>query len=138
MVPFLACVGVTRKTVSLSQFPTRPPSLIADTRCLARDRLSPGENNEPPQDVLPGVKADLQIKALADAIALHDIKNTAQGDQQTAASGTLEAIEANPKKLAGLRCQIQLAADQAWPWRTAGVATIRKDFLLPADRPLTD
>ena len=26
--------------------------------------------------------------------------------------------------------QVQLAADQAWPWRTPGVATIRKAFLL--------
>jgi hypothetical protein len=40
--------------------------------------------------------------------------------------------------LAGLRHQIQLAADQAWPWRTPGVATIRRDFLLPVDRPLSE
>jgi hypothetical protein len=32
----------------------------------------------------------------------------------------------------------QLAADQAWPWRTPGVATLRKDFLLPVDRTPTD
>ena len=31
----------------------------------------------------------------------------------------------------------QLAADQAWPWRTPGVATIRKSFLMPVDRPFT-
>jgi hypothetical protein len=30
------------------------------------------------------------------------------------------------------------AADQAWPWRNPGVATIRRDFLLPVDRPLID
>jgi hypothetical protein len=33
---------------------------------------------------------------------------------------------------------IQLAADQAWPWRTPGVATIRKAFLLSPDRPMKD
>jgi hypothetical protein len=31
--------------------------------------------------------------------------------------------------------QIQLA-DQAWPSRNDGIAAIRKDFLLPVDRPL--
>jgi hypothetical protein len=25
---------------------------------------------------------------------------------------------------------------QAWPWRNSGVASIRKSFLLPTDRPL--
>jgi hypothetical protein len=29
-----------------------------------------------------------------------------------------------------------IAADQAWPWRTSGVATIRKAFLLLPDRPM--
>jgi hypothetical protein len=33
---------------------------------------------------------------------------------------------------------VQLAADQAWPRRTPGIAAIRKDFLLPGDRPMTD
>jgi len=30
------------------------------------------------------------------------------------------------------------AAEQAWPWRTPGVATIRKAFLLPVDRPFKE
>jgi hypothetical protein len=40
--------------------------------------------------------------------------------------------------LAGLRREVQLAADQAWPWRAEGVSTIRKSFLLPANQPLKD
>jgi|ERR1035437_1632349 hypothetical protein len=40
--------------------------------------------------------------------------------------------------LAGLRREVQQAADQAWPWRNDGVATIRKTFLLPANQPLKD
>ncbi len=43
---------------------------------------------------------------------------------------------ANLHTLAGLRHQVQLAADQAFPWRTPGVAAIRQSFLLPPDRPL--
>ena len=61
---------------------------------------------------------------------------TAQGDQQNENSGALEAIVANIGKLGGLRHQVQLAAEQAWPWRNPGVASIRKSFLLPTDRPM--
>jgi hypothetical protein len=43
---------------------------------------------------------------------------------------------ANIGKLAGLRHQVQLAAEQAFPWRTPGVASIRKSFQLPTDRPM--
>jgi hypothetical protein len=59
-----------------------------------------------------------------------------QCDQQNVNSGALEAIVANIRKLAGLRHQVQLAAEQAWPWRNPSVASIRKSFLLPTDRPL--
>jgi hypothetical protein len=33
---------------------------------------------------------------------------------------------------------VQLAADQSWPWHSAGVATIRNTSLLPEDCPLAD
>ena len=89
-------------------------------------------------DTLPGVKADKEIKALADAIVAYSGKDEAQREQQDQASGTLEETEASIDTLAGLRRQIQLAADQAWPWRTAKTATIRKAFLLPTDRPLKE
>lgn len=101
-------------------------------------RLIPGANNAPPQDVLPGVQPGVQIKDLADAIALYGGKNQAQSDQQQAAAGMLETIAAQISILAGFRHSVQLAADQAWPWRNEGVTTLRKAFLLPVDRPLKD
>ncbi|MEK7675008.1 MAG: hypothetical protein AAB676_04120 [Verrucomicrobiota bacterium] len=86
--------------------------------------------------MLPGIKSDKQIKDLGDAIATYGGKDQMQGEKRKEAAGTLEEIEAKIEQLAGLRHQIQLAADQAWPWRSNGVATIRKAFLLPTDRPL--
>jgi hypothetical protein len=108
--------------------------LIAANNILSR--LVPGENAAPPLDVLPGIKANGAIKNLSDAIALYDTKNKGQGDKQSESAGTLEDIAQSISVLAGLRRQIQLAADQAFPWRKGGVNTIRKAFLLPTDRPL--
>jgi len=51
-------------------------------------------------------------------------------------SGEFQTIEANIATLAGLRHQVQLAAEQAFPWRAAGVVATRQAFLLPGDRPL--
>ncbi|MBI4325197.1 MAG: hypothetical protein HY674_08020 [Chloroflexi bacterium] len=87
---------------------------------------------------LPGITAAGRIKELADAITTYGGKDQAQGEKQTEAGKLLEAIKANVPKLAKLRRQVQLAADQAWPWRTPGVATIRKAFLLSPDRPMKD
>jgi hypothetical protein len=110
--------------------------LTASRSVLAR--LSPSDGNAPPQDVLPGIAAAGKIQELADAIATYGGKDQAQGAKQTEAGKLLEAIKANVPKLAKLRRQVQLAADQAWPWRTPGVATIRKAFLLSPDRPMKD
>jgi len=96
-----------------------------------RDRLV----GTPPQDVLPGVKA-AQITALSSAIATYAANITAPGDQSNENAGALQAIVANIGKLAGLRHQVQLAAEQAFPWRNSGVASIRQSFLLPTDRPM--
>lgn len=103
-----------------------------------RDRLSPGDAGEPPQDTLPGIRPDKQIKLLADAVAQFDGSDAAQTGQQNDASALLEKIALAITALARLRRQIQLAADQAWPWRTQAVKAIRKAFLLPPDRPLTE
>jgi hypothetical protein len=46
------------------------------------------------------------------------------------------SLVANIGKLAGLRHQVRLAAEQAWLWRNSGVFSIRKSFLLPTDRPM--
>lgn len=110
--------------------------LIAARNVLAR--LTPGANNAPPQDALPGIKADGAIKDLADKIAEYQGEDAAQGEQQKKSGGTLEAIWADVTVLAGYRREVQLAADQAWPWRNPGVATLRKSFLLPANQPLKD
>ena len=123
-------IGANLSTQSLDDV------LIAAGNVIAR--LTPGENNTPPQDVLPGIKADGAIKDLADAITEYSDDNAEQGDQKKKSSGTLEAIWADVATLDGLRRDVQLAADQAWPWRKAGVATIRKTFLLPANQPLKD
>ena len=88
--------------------------------------------------MLPGIIAAGKIKELADAITAYGGKDQAQGAKQTEAGKLLEAIKANVPKLAKLRRQVQLAADQAWPWRTPGVATLRKAFLLSPDRPMKD
>jgi|ERR1039458_9874804 hypothetical protein len=70
------------------------------------------------------------------AVTLYATNVTASGDQQNENAGALEAIVANIGKLAGLRHQVQLAAEQAFPWRNSGVASIRKSFQLPTDRPM--
>lgn len=101
-------------------------------------RLSSADGKAPPQDVLPGITAAGRIKELADAITTYGNKNKAQSDKQAEAAKLLEAIKTNVPKLAKLRRQVQLAADQAWPWRTPGVATIRKAFFLSPDRPMKD
>ena len=114
---------------------------LASVLTLARgvlNRLSPGEGGTPPMDKLPGITAGDKIAKLAAAIETYGAKDNAQGGQKTEAAATLEQIEADIAKLAGLRRQVQLAADQAWPWRTPGVVTIRKSFLLPPTRPLNE
>ena len=93
-----------------------------------RDRLV----GTPPQDVLPGIKA-AQIAALSNAVTQYAAGVTAPSDQKNENSKALEIIVANIGKLATLRHQVQLAAEQAFPYRNPGVASIRKSFLLPTD-----
>lgn len=94
-------------------------------------------SRNPPQAVLPDITAAGRIKELADAITTYGDKDKARAEKQTEAGKILEAIKANVSSLAKLRRQAQLA-DQPWPWRTPGVATIRKAFLLSPDRPMKD
>jgi len=100
-----------------------------------RDRLVAVAPATTPLDLLPGIKA-AQISALSNTITTYAANITAPGDQLNENVGALQAIEANIGKLAGLRHQVQLAAEQAFPWRTPGVASTRQSFLLPTDRPL--
>jgi hypothetical protein len=104
------------------------------------DRLSPDTSvtpPAPPQDKLPGITA-ARIAALADALEQCGGKKQNRAENQTDAEKLLEKLEADVAALAALRHEAQLAADQAFPWRTPGVAAIRKAFLLQEDRPLAD
>ena len=101
-------------------------------------RLVKGEGNKPPLDTLPGITTAGAIKKLSDAITLYGDYDVAQDKEEKKAFASIEEIESNVIKLAGLRRDLQLAADQAWPWRNQGVTTIRKTFLLPTTRPLKD
>ncbi len=108
-------------------------ALAASKAILAR--ISPGKDDAPPQDTLPGIKAP-QIQALSDAITTYGGGKDDQSGQRNLNAQALEEIEADISQLAGLRHQVQLAVEQALPWRTPGVAAIRQSFLLPPDRPL--
>ena len=100
-------------------------------------RLVPSANAAPPEDVLLGIKPLGRIQELADAIAAYDDSDLAQGGKQTEAEKVLERVNNKITALGKLRRQIQLAANQAFPWTDEGVATIRKAFHLPPDGPLT-
>lgn len=88
-----------------------------------------------PTDTLPGVKpatiTDFQ-KALADFKAGLDARSGGTGDTGTAS----QALKAKIKEIAGLRRDIQYAADTLWPAGTPANAPIRAEFKLPADRSL--
>jgi hypothetical protein len=65
-----------------------------------------------PLDILPGIKS-AQITALTNAITTYASGVTAPDAQQNQNAGALNAIVANIGTLAGLRHQVQLAAEQA-------------------------
>lgn len=100
-------------------------------------RLTPGENNAPPVDTLPGVKDD-KIQALKDAIDLYVGKDAGQQADGFDAFKILETVVHNVTEMVHMRHQVQLAADQAFPHRDPLVTTIRKTFLLPTNQPLPD
>jgi hypothetical protein len=99
------------------------------------DRLVAVPPATAPLDVLPGIKA-AQITVLSNAITTYASGVTAPVEQTNQNQGALNAIVANIAKLAGLRHQVQLAAEQAFPYRNPGVASIRKSFMLPTDCPM--
>lgn len=110
--------------------------LLAADSVLAN--LVPAEGQTAPVDTLPGVKPEGRIRELRDAIAKARAKDGSGSATRVDAGTLLENITADVAVLAGLRRQIQLAADQAFPWRASKVGSIRRAFLLPRDRPLTD
>ncbi len=100
-------------------------------------RLQPGANNTPPLDVLKGVKAP-DIQALADALAAITAKDNAQGAAQVIASEERRTAEELIADIVAGRLDIQLAADQEWPWTTREHDVIRAQFKLPLTRPMTE
>ena len=100
-------------------------------------KLQPGPNNTPPPDVLKGVKAP-DIAALAAALAALTNKDDAQGAAQVIASGERRTADELITDIVAGRLDIQLAADQEWPWTTREFDTIRTQFKLPLTRPMTE
>ncbi len=100
-------------------------------------KLQPGPNNTPPPDVLKGVKAP-DIQALADALAVLTAKDNAQGAAQVVATGERRTADELIADIVAGRLDIQLAADQEWPWTTREHDLIRAQFKLPLTRPMTE
>ena len=101
------------------------------------DRIAPGENNEPPLDVLKGVKA-ADIQKLATALGQLTAKDNAQAAAQSIAKGEHRTADELLAEMIAGRLDIQLAADQEWPWRGRVFDVIRAQFHLPLTRPMTE
>lgn len=112
------------------------PDLLAGAASMLA-RLAPGADGSEPADVLPGVKVEGRIRELREAIAKVREKAEAGKGGRTSTE-TLDALLNDASGLARLRRQIQLAADQAFPWRAKKVGAIRRSFLLPKDGPMQD
>ena len=78
------------------------------------------------------------VPHITDAIKAYRDSDQAQGKKKQDAGKELELINAKVVKLNRARRQIQLAANQAWPWTAAEVQTIRKAFGLPPDKAMTE
>ncbi len=100
-------------------------------------KLQPGPNNTPPPDVLRGVKAP-DIQALADALGVLTAKDNEQGAAQVIAKEERRTADELLADIVAGRLDIQLAADQEWPWTTREHDVIRAQFKLPLTRPMTE
>jgi chromosome segregation ATPase len=85
-------------------------------------------------DTLPGITPAkvTGLKTLRDAYVG---ANAAQADAQSKASTEREAIESAVASIADRRVQIQFAAEAEWPSDDKANAPIRREFVLPPDRP---
>jgi hypothetical protein len=101
------------------------------------DRIAPGENNAPPLDVLRGVKTD-DITRLANAYATLTAKDKEQGDAQNLSKTEHKTADELLAEVMAGKLDIQLAADQEWPWTTREFDVIRDQFKLPRTRPMTE
>ena len=110
-------------------------SFAATAAKAIRDRLVAVPPATAPLDVLKGI-GPAQITGLINTITRFAGDISAADTQQNLNLAAHNAIVANLAALAALRHQVQLAAEQAYPWRASGVAATRQAFLLPPNRPL--
>ena len=101
------------------------------------DRITPGPNNAPPLDVLKGVKA-ADITKLTTAYATLTAKDNAQAAAQNLSKTEHRTADELIADITAARLDIQLAADQEWPWKTREHDTIRDQFKLPRTRPMKE
>jgi hypothetical protein len=86
-------------------------------------------------DKLPGIK-DAQIAALTAARQAYVQADAAQAGEQSDATTARKELEAMLADILKKRMAIQYAADAVWPHTTPTNAGIRREFELPADRPM--
>ena len=86
-------------------------------------------------DTLPGLKPT-DAAGLQTALDAYVAAETDQSSDQADATGDRVELEAMVKAIAGLRRQIQYAADTRWPASHKANAAIRKEFKIPADRSM--
>lgn len=97
--------------------------------------LRPKEAGAQPLDTLPGISAD-KIEALATALENFTNPDAVEQEAQGDASGSRMTLGQLVRNIRNDRIEIQLAVDQAHPWRDPTSTDIRTVFELPLDRPL--
>lgn len=86
-------------------------------------------------DTLPGI-TNTKVKALKTARTAWLNANAAQSTAASAAINSRAELKTMLKSIDDRRIAIQLAADAEWPHANQANAGIRKEFGLPANRPL--
>jgi hypothetical protein len=112
---------------------------------LARDthkNLTPGKaddgTSKPPAYTLKGVQPD-EIAALGTLAQKYKDADFAQADTGLTAAELLDQLnKLMDETLNPLRRDLQLTADQAWPYRESTNRSKRMAFGLPANRPVTE
>ena len=88
------------------------------------------------EDRLPGIEMD-EIGALQTALADYQAVQTDQTNAQSDATGQRKLLDEAMDRLAGLRHELQLAAERAWKHTDPKNAGIRVEFKLPPDKAFT-
>ena len=83
----------------------------------------------------PGSRSDQSLVRRHHALRHQEHRARRRRRQRRQNPGSHRGEHQRPNRLAASSA---LAADQAWLWRTPAVAAIRKDFLLPPDRPMVE